>query len=204
MTLKPLTYPVSCQHPSHRMLEFKQPKRCFFVMGVPSSATRLMGRLLEQAGCTSDIPESEAYDHRQLWEDRKPTEELIVMRRHIAIGRPPFWAQSENVIQALRMEGYDVYGIIMNRCQTIVEESMVAAPHVDSLPKARGQTMWSWQQLFRYLPLDCPFDIVSYEVLVKRPRQYLDLLGARWGLQFPDEVECITDGNEKYWEALRG
>ena len=179
-------------------------KRAFLVMGVPSSGTRLMARLLVEAGCHSDAPESRRYDHNDFWENEKPKADLIVVRRHIAIGRPPFWARDPNIAKALQMEGYDVYGIVMSRCQTIVEKSMVAAPHAKSIQDARENVQFCWREIFKNMPEDLTYDVVQYESLVKRPRLYLDLLGARWGLEFPNAIERITDGNEKYWEALRG
>ena len=199
-----LSHPTVVNGVDSTMTALNRSKRCFLVMGVPSSANRLMGRLLEAAGCVSDLPASHPTDHRKLWMNRKPHADLIVMRRHIATGMRPPWAQDENIITSLEMEGYDVYGIIMSRCQLIVEKSMAAAPHVENLQQARSQAMWAWHRIFKNLPEHVPFDVVQYESLVKRPRLYLDALGARWGLQFPDSVECIRDGNEKYWEALRG
>ena len=179
-------------------------KRAFVVMGVPSSGTRLMARLLVAAGCTSDNPNSRPFEHNDFWEGELPEADLIVVRRHIAIGRPPFWARDPNVIEALRMEGYNIYGIIMSRCQTIVEMSMVAAPHAESIEEAQLRVQFCWREIYQNIPADCPFDVVQYESLVRQPRLYLDALGARWGLQFPDSIESITDGNHKYWEALRG
>jgi hypothetical protein len=164
-----------------------------------------MGRLLVAAGCVSDgtIPPAKD-DHNDLWEEAKPEANLIVMRRHVAIGRRPFWARDPNLVIALWMEGYDVFGIVMSRCQIITEMSKVAAPHAADLEVARCQQLFETQLLYQSIPGDCPFDVVQYESLVQHPRLYLDALGARWGLQFPDSIERITDGNHKYWEALRG
>lgn len=204
MTIEPLVVPMPASQDLHWKATLRSSKRAFVVMGVPSSGTRLMARLLVAAGCHSDKPDAQPFEHNDFWEGEKPTQELIIVRRHVAIGRSPFWAKDENIITALRMESYDVFGIVMSRCQIIIEQSMIAAPHTDTLDKARGQVQFCWQNILRNIPMDCPFDVVQYESLVKHPRQYLDLLGARWGLTFPDEVECITDGNEKYWEALEG
>ncbi len=91
----------------------------------------------------------------------------------------------------------------MSRCQLIVEQSMLAAPHAATLSRARGQVQFCWKSIFENIPWDVPFEVVQYESLVKQPELYLKLLGARVGLSFPDTVEEVIDGNDKYWSALR-
>ena len=181
----------------------KRPKRAYLVMGVPSSGTRLMARMLIAAGCTTDNPDSTPFDHNDFWEGEKPDAEMIVVRRHVAIGRKPYWAKHQNIIQALWAEDYDVVGLVMSRCQMMVEQSMLAAPHVDTLNKARGQVGFCWKAIMESIPSNCPFEVVQYESLVKHPQLYLKLLGDRIGLSFPDSIEEVVDGNHKYWELLR-
>lgn len=204
MNSNPLVLPLAVNQDVNRRTVLKKVKRAYFVMGATSSGTRLMGRLLVAAGCSSDgtVPAIKN-DHNDLWETVKPTANQIVMRRHSPVGRKPFWAKDPNIIKALWMEDYDVVGIVMSRCQVIVEQSMLAAPHTDELSKARGQTGFFWKSIMQNIPDQCPFEVVQYESLVNQPELYLKLLGERWGLQFPDSIECITDGNQKYWEVLR-
>jgi len=193
--------PVPQDHARNAVLE--NTKRAYVVMGVPSSGTRLMARMLIAAGCISDNPDSMPYEHNDFWEGEKPTANTIVVRRHVAIGRSPFWARNENIIKALWLEDYDVFGLVMSRCQVIVEQSMLAAPHTNTLAKARGQVGFCWKAILDNIPDECPFEVVQYESLVKHPRLYLRLLGERIGLSFPDSIEEVVDGNHKYWEALR-
>lgn len=176
-------------------------KRAFLVMGTVSSGTRLMGRLLEQAGCVTDNPNT---DHRQTWWNRKPHEELIVIRRHVAIGRPADWQTHPNVIIALEELGYSVHGIVMIRNQPCSELSILAAPHASNEREARWHYQHMLIDIFQNIPREFDFEVVVYDSLVHRPRLCLDLLERRWGLSFPQDIETITDGNAKYWRALRG
>ncbi len=113
MNSYPLVVPLPRTQDRHEHAILKKIKRAYVVMGVPSSATRLMARLLIAAGCESDTPDSEQLTHNDFWEHRKPDANLIVVRRHVAVGRPPVWARNPNIFRAFQYEGYDVFGIVM-------------------------------------------------------------------------------------------
>ncbi len=201
--IEPLKVPLPLPQDFHKNIILQRSKRAYLVMGVPSSGTRLMGRLLLAAGCIGDTPELRPFDHHDFWEGERPTAETIVIRRHIPLERQPFWGKDQNIIQSLWQEDYDVYGLVMSRCQLMIEQSALAVPFTDSPTAARGQVGFCWQNIMQGIPRNCPFEIVQYESLVKYPELYLKLLGERIGLVFPDSIEDMVDGNHKHWEALR-
>lgn len=170
-------------------------KRAFVVMGVPSSGTRLMTRILIAAGCKGDGT------HEQIWDERQPDADLVVVRRHQPTGRPPKWASNPNIILALRDLGYAVTGIIISRDWHSTVDSMIAAPHAADAADALTLCQGAWRSIFRGLPEDCPFEIVSYESLVQRPVPVIAKFCERHDLSVVSSLEPIKDGNTKYYGA---
>lgn len=171
-----------------------EAKRAFVVMGVPSSGTRLMARILIAAGCVGDG------DHAQRWDAKPPNAEpLIVIRRHQPTGRPPAWASQPNIMLELSARGYAVTGIIIARDWHSTIQSMIAAPHVRSQEAGLKLAQSAWRAIFRNLPDDCPFEVVPYEAIVARPDQWLPAFYARHGLEAAMSLERIKDRNARYY-----
>ena len=168
-------------------------KRAFVVMGPPSSGTRFMTRLLIAAGCDGDG------DHHQRFDDTAPTTDLIVFRRHMPARRIPAWADGQNVFDALRSLGYAVTVVIMTRDRHCTIKSQLAAPHADDVAGAYFWLHETWREIFKHLPDDMPFHIVSYESLVQRPYRAVTALYKQLGLEPATAFETIRDGNEKYY-----
>jgi len=172
-------------------------KRAFVVMGMVSSGTRLMARIMTAAGCVGDGN----HDHTQRWDTQQPEADLIVIRKHRPV--PPIrpsWTKYPNVVQSLRHIGYEVHAIIITRDWYCSVESALAAPHVETKEEGYGMAMMLWREMIIDMPRDTPFTIVSYESLVQRPRQVVTQLFKHLGLTQIHDIEAITDGNEKYYQ----
>lgn len=173
-------------------------KRAFVVLGPESSGTRLMTRLLMAAGCVGDG------DHWQRWDELQPEEELIVIRRHRVLpSRVPPWATSDNLVLALQAIGYNVFAVIVTRDWHATACSQIAAPHAPDAHTALASMRNTWRNIFANLPADVPFEVVSYESIVQRPRQTLSMLCQRVGLPPPAGLEAVQDGNEKWYREVR-
>ena len=168
-------------------------KRAFVVCGVPSSGTRLLVRILIAGGCVGDG------DHAQRWDTEEPDADLIVIRRHQPMGRPPAWASNPNLIIALQNIGYEVAVLIMSRDWHSILLSQLNAPHVGSVDEGVRLTRQCWRMIFKNLPDDVPFEIISYESLIQRPHDVRNAIYAHLALIAIQEIEPISDGNEKYY-----
>lgn len=170
-------------------------KRAFYVMGVPSSGTRLMTRLLISAGC---VGTGDNKDY-QIWDDNKPDADLIVIRRHLPRAAiPPTWS-GPNVIYSLQTLGYVVHVIIMTRDWHATTESHRREGYTNDVPFSRAWMRTLWRQMFEQLPEGVDFEVVSYEALTQRPSTAVPALMARLGLDASAPFEIIEDGNEKYY-----
>lgn len=168
-------------------------KRAFVVMGVPSSGTRLLTRILIAAGCVGDG------DYAQRYDEVPPTADLIVIRRHQPTGRPPKWARNTNIIRALQRLGYAVSVLIITRDWGCTMQSQIAAPHAADITAAHILTMGAWRAMLRRMPDDVPFEVVTYESIVQRPQAAIAALYARHGLTQIEPIEPLRDGNAKYY-----
>ena len=170
-------------------------KRAFYVMGVPSSGTRLMVRLLIAAGCAGDATTKDY----QRWNTQKPDVDLLVIRRHLPEAvEPPVWS-GKNVIRSLQGMGYVVTVLIMTRDWHCTTASHAKEGYTDDPVFSRVWMRTLWRQMFQQLPSDVDFEVVSYESLVQRPDTAVPALMARLGLDSTAVFEEITDGNEKYF-----
>lgn len=170
-------------------------KRAFYVMGPPSSGTRLMTRLLISAGCVGDADTKDF----QRWNELRPYADLIVIRRHLPrAAEPPVWS-GPNVIHSLQSMGYVVTALIMTRDWHATTASHAKEGYTDDPVFSRVWLRTLWRQMFDQLPGDVDFEVVSYEALTQRPDTAVPALMARLGLDASAPFEIIEDGNEKYY-----
>ena len=176
-------------------------KRAFIVLGIPSSGTRIMTRILVKMGCIGD------WDHKQRWDTIEPSEETpIVIRRHYPKERSPSWVRKGNsLIGELLLKGYLIYSIIIIRDWNATILSQINAPHVKNYEEGEIYSQFVLQRIFQELPASVPFEVVSYESLVQRPHQVLKLMQKRIGLdpvsteKLKEISSIIKDGNAKYY-----
>jgi hypothetical protein len=140
-------------------------------------------------------------DHLQVWDKVKPDNDKIVIRRHMPVERSPIWATSDNIILALEDIGYEVSAIIINRDWYCIANSMVAHPGHSVYTPEEGYAMTQdcWHLIFEEMPRRIPFEIVSYESLVRQPTAVITNLYQRWGLDCVGDVSYVHDGNVKYY-----
>jgi len=169
-------------------------KTAFLVMGVQSSGTRLLTRILMAGGCVGSGV------HHQVFDTVEPTSTVIVMRRHYPTFMRPAWAKSENIITSLEAIGYSVRALIITRDWHSMTQSQLAAPHADSYEAAREMSQAVWRRIFVEMPANTDFMTVSYEALVQRPLPTIARIFDYLGLKQVHAIEAIADGNEKYYE----
>jgi len=173
-------------------------KRAILVMGAVSSGTRMLTRLFVAAGCNGDGNK----DHTQRWDTEQPHGDLIVWRRHVPTRRTPKWAIHENAIYALQSLGYDVHAVIIVRDWFPTVQSALKANHRPNKAAVEEMNREVWRLMFRDLPSDVPFTVVTYESLIQRPQQAFYALCDHLGIERPSSFEAIEDGNEKHFQQV--
>ena len=161
-------------------------KRCFLVLGPESSGTRWLTSILCDAGCWGTA------SHEQAWDARFPDGlSPIVWRRSLPHGAE--WPNLTAMIDGLRDNHYDVFGLVMVRDWFAMESSQRRFRDDD----VTTNTQRAYRDIFLALQ-DVPFIVVSYEALLVRPDAYATRLLERLELSQPVTVAAI-DGNEKYY-----
>ena len=170
-------------------------KRAFLVLGPESSGTRLMTRLLIAAGCNGSD------DHfNQPFDGGVPMNgpELAIWRRSVPHDKQ--WANIPSMVRALRGANYRVMAVVTTRDWHATCRSQVAMGHVRDYKMAQDNLHDAYPHIFSGLErAQCNFVVVSYDALVRRPKPFLRVLMDMLELPFPESIENIYDGNEKWY-----
>lgn len=170
-------------------------KKAFLVIGPPSSGTRLMTRILMTCGCTGDG------GHEQRFDNKEPTDPVIVIRRHHTRERLPPYSQHEDWIRSLDDLGYRVTLIFITRDKFATIKSMLLAPHARNWEEGEKWINLSWKVTFEdIITYHVRFEVISYEAILARPLNFVAALANRYGLNFePTLLEMFLDGNQKHY-----
>lgn len=167
-------------------------KTAYLVIGPESSGTRMMTKILIEAGCAGD------HDYFQKWDTQKFFGEKVVWRR--SVPHAGQWISSGFMINRSINEGYTPKLIIMNRDWAPVIESQVAYKHSKDHVTALTKVKRAYKEIYDGLhSRNVDFIVISYESLIQRPSQVLKELSSFTNL--PININhSIKDGNEKWFK----
>jgi hypothetical protein len=170
-----------------RQVEHGPDPKAFIVLGLESSGTRLMTRILIKNGCQGEDT------HVQRWDTDRIEGDPIVWRRSV-----PHAGRYFNLSEMLaRLSDYEVHIVIMNRDWHCVEMSKNTAKHPET------DTMKNYRYMMdTVLAFDVPFTVVSYESLFSGGPMAQRMLFERLGLDWLRYVTVFNE-NEKHWRATR-
>lgn len=166
-------------------------QRAFLVIGPESSGTRLLTRILIQAGCLGQS------GHSQRWDGADPVGDPIVWRRSFPhAGR---WPNLPSIIQRLRDLEYELHTVVTTRDWWAMARSQNNGhQHVSSMEEAFSHIQEAYRLIFLGISVaDACYTMVSYESLVLRGRAYLAWLMPHLGLPVPEIG--LYDANAKWY-----
>lgn len=168
------------------------------VVGPESSGTRLMTRLLIQAGCRGQD------EHEQAFDDELPeATEPIVWRRSIPHGH--FWPNLLSMITVMQTMKYEPKIVVTTRDWFAMSHSQLEAQHVKSIEEALKRIKMAYRHIFEYL-LDMPtidYIISSYESLVLQEGAFQNITDFLCLRHVPFEELHVFDGNKQYYAGNR-
>ena len=172
----------------------KSDKRAILVLGPESSGTRLMTRILIDAGCAGSD------DHVQPFDARLPDrQDLIVWRRSFPHNRK--WPNVIELVDRLEKHGFSkVRAVVTMRDWYAMCCSQVAAGHVESIHEALMNIQWAYGEIFgglRYV--NVPYVVCHYESLVQRSWPVVSYIMDFLGLELPSKL-YVYDANEKWFD----
>lgn len=168
-------------------------KRAFLVLGAESSGTRLMTRILINAGCYGNE------HHDQTLDNKIPEHEsLIVWRRSVPHRKK--WPDLVGMVEKLEEFGFEITVFIMSRDWYSMARSQVNAPHVENATKAYENISNAYEYIFAAMTA-MKYELVNYEALTQNS-QVIESLLTRHNLPHPTRSMYIYDGNAKYYEAV--
>lgn len=167
-------------------------KTAYLVIGPESSGTRMMTKILVQAGCAGD------HDYFQRWDTERFAGQKVVWRR--SVPHDGKWLSSTSMINRSIAEGYTPKLIIMNRDWAPVIESQVAHKHSKNHIVALGKVRRAYKEIYDgLLSKNVEFLVISYESLVQRPSKVLQQLSSFTKLPINTDYK-IKDGNAKWFK----
>jgi LPS sulfotransferase NodH len=162
----------------------------YLVLGPESSGTRLMTRILIQAGCLGSDDHDQAFDQALPAADGRP----IVWRRSVPHRRE--WPDIGLLVRLLREQGYEPQAVVMARDWYATARSQLDAGHVADIDMALANLQQAYQHIYQRVS-HC-YVLVTYEGLVQRPIQTLAWLMPMLGLPVPQMR--IYDANAKWYK----
>jgi hypothetical protein len=177
-------------------------KRAYLVLGPESSGTRFITRLLIDAGCFGDGDHGQRLDfleqRERINEDVLPKDETPIVWRRSYPHRGIFVDIGKAVAQ-LRAKGYDVRAVVTSRDWFPMLQSQVKVGHVPDESIGQAHSRMAYRYIFKYLPEDVPFIIVSYESFGRFRRKAICKMLEMLGLAMPRITTNIEDGNVKWY-----
>lgn len=169
--------------------------RAYLVVGPESSGTRLVTRILINAGCKGDS------GHWQEFDEKLPKNlPHIVWRRSILHGG--IWPDIVALIAELRDAGYSVSAIVTFRELFANAMSQIASRYAVTVNEVYERIPQIYTHIFKALiSTEVQFETVSYESLVLHPVETQRELLNRLGLKAEKEIR-IFDGNEKHYKKV--
>lgn len=168
-------------------------RRAFLVLGPESSGTRLLTRILVEAGCSG------SNDHYQWWDDHSfGDEELVVWRR--SFPHAATWPDLSDLLNQLVAAGFErVVGLVTVRDHWAMACSQVLNRPVMNVKAAEAHIEEAYTRIFAgLLKTGIPYRVLTYENLVARPVQIQRWLYQELDLPRIPDVE-VFDGNDKHY-----
>ena len=171
-----------------------EQRKAILVLGPECSGTRLLTKILVEAGCAGSD------EHHQHWDDHEFTEtdELVVWRRSFPHDQK--WPDVGEMTRRLWAAGYEVQVVVIVREHYSVAGSQVAHDYAADRGAAWGRINEALCRIFAALAMTgIPFIVVTYEGLVQRPGKVQNWLIGLLGL-WGKPLVPVSDENAKYYE----
>lgn len=173
-------------------------QKAYLVLGPESSGTRLVTRILINAGCIGSD------QHTQPW-DQEPFPDpvsQIVFRRSVPHGGN--WPDIRDVLQRIKNRGYIPHAVIMSRDWHSIIKSQVACQHVKNEDEAKDNLGKVYPFIFNALEgQQVPYLMMTYESITLSPQTVNGLLHLL-GLPVLDQEKigslALYDGNDKWYK----
>jgi len=174
-------------------------RRGYFVFGVEGSGTRILTKLMINAGAHGDSGHAQKFDSGLPSTDE--VDGSIVWRRsfpHARRGVPVSVLAGD-----MRSNGWSPYALIIVR-DTVANVRAQVPAHAGSIHEAWRKNQKEFSLMFMGVRgAFIPFEVLTYENVVARPVETQDYLGSLPGLRKPDSYVDINDANVKHWQAWR-
>lgn len=167
----------------------------YFVVGAESSGTRLMTKILIEAGCKGEDTHQQTFDKKPF---PKPKQNIIFRRSVPHAGEMP---DINNIIQRFRTSNYNPFIIVTVRDWYTIKKSQVKNNHV----KNENEALVNLNKIYPYIfnaiqKQNVPHIIVTYESITQRWETINNILDY---LDLPkiekNQIE-IYDGNKKWYK----
>jgi LPS sulfotransferase NodH len=179
-------------------------KKAYVVVGPESSGTRLITKLLIDAGCFGDGGHGQSLDksgdqsREFLEESRLPQDDTpIVWRR--SYPHAGKWLDISKPISQLQRKGYEVRVVVTTRDWFPMIQSQMKERHVKDETVGLHNVQKAYRMIFEKLPKDTPFVIASYESIARYRWKAVRRLFETLQVWKPRLVKTITDENFKWY-----
>ena len=164
--------------------------RAILVLGVESSGTRLVTRMLVEAGCAGNA------DHYQWFDDHEFDGSPVVWRRSFPHGHR--WPDLVEMVGRLEEEGYEAEALVVVREHHSNVRSHIYRGRSPGPVVARAILEQAFVRLFGELgKVGIPFAVITYEAICAAPEAMQGWLSEYLGLPAVSAVE-VEDGNKKW------
>ena len=179
-------------------------KRAYLVVGPESSGTRLVTRLLIDAGCFGDGGHKQTLDKkedqsRELLDDSILPQDgtPIVWRRSFPHNGK--WVDVSKPIAQLQSKSYEVWAVLTTRDWFPMIQSQIKEQHVTNERVGLQNVQRAYRTIFEKLPKEVPFVIASYESITRYRGKAVRRLLETLQLIKPRLVQNINDENFKWY-----
>lgn len=174
-------------------------RQAYLVYGCEGSGTRLLTRIIIEAGARGDHAHGQKFD-----QGLPPADSIdgtIVWRRS--------WPHAQRtpdipaMVTAMREAGWSPYALVIVR-DTVPNVRAQVPAHAETIDAAWQKNQEMFAAMFSGLyRVKVPYDVLTYEGLVARPYDLQDYIGTLPGLHTPQPYVDVTDANTKHWAAWR-
>lgn len=177
--------------------------RAILVLGPESSGTRLVTRILINAGCAGSSEHFQPIDYSYRPDRSQPdyrallVDPLLVWRRSVPHnGQPLDLGRMKSILL-----GYKIDAVVVQRDMYCVVESQVKNKLATNRTVARERYDRAYRFIFEQLiAMDIPMYLLSFESLIMEPVQTQHSMLKALGLRVPDMHVRVTDENRKHWD----
>jgi len=178
-------------------------KVAYFVIGPESSGTKLVTKLLMNAGCFGadghQQPIDDAIGNDEYMDRLLAGEDKIVIRRSWPHGVDHKEPDVKGIFEALESRGYEVkFVVTMRSWPTMIESQVDAEQHAKTRWAAYENIVEATTKIFYWIKrLKAPFLIVSYGDLLRNKTVTLHWMLNALGLWYERGMESIIDSEKE-------